>query len=134
MSNTYLKSSVLDADTLGRIQFVSNLDYGWLGNGEGETPSKGSVRAAIQFLEMLQERSSKDRPGIYPLIENGINLEWNDDITNDSWMVEFHNDGIAKLYIFTCVADNELTYQYDDENIHQVIQDIFLQLRKVELA
>lgn len=133
MSNIYLKSSVLDADTLGRIQFVSNLNSGWLGNGESEPPSKGSVYATMQFLEMFQEKSSKDRPGIYPLIENGINLEWNDDITNDSWMVEFHNDGKTVLYIFS-LNDEEFNYQYDDNNAKSIAQTIFKQLRQRGLA
>lgn len=133
MSNTYLKSSILDAGTLDRIQFVSNLDYGWLGNGEGETPSKESVQAAITFLEIFKENSKENRPGIYPLIENGINLEWNSNKNNDSWIIEFHNDGKAVLYIFS-LNDEEFNYQYDDNNAKSIAQTIFKQLRQRGLA
>lgn len=118
----------LSEETINRLEYVVSLQKGWLGREEGDPVSHTAEQIAYAFLEQFLKKSNKNRPGIYPLIEGGISLEWDPEISNDDtslpWTVEITNDGNVNIIFFnTDEADYDINLNYSN-NIQSYVNNI----------
>ena len=125
----------LPEETTSRLEYVASLQKGWLGREEGLPVSPIAEQIAYAFLEQFFKKINKNRPGIYPLIEGGISLEWDPKISNDDttvpWTVEILNNGNVNIMFF---YSNE---EYDDillnysSNIETYVNNILEQIKLI---
>ena len=83
-----------------RIVELMSLKDGWLGRDEGPAIAIKAKRILDSLLLKFYEEDyfPEQRPGIYPLIRGGFQLEW--ESSSISWSVEITNDGDIELSAF----------------------------------
>lgn len=140
-----IDQATLPEETVERLRYLTTLEDNWMNNEEGDPVSEEAITFAVCFLEEWAKRTTKPRPGIYPLVEGGIFLEWDDDDrntpgksigdTDSSWSIELLN---SRSIIFVMFAkewndhfqsyidkDEEIWTHYDnDETMMNVISTL----------
>lgn len=85
---------------LERLNVVMSFEYGWLDGSEGvpvEIQAKNIVEGIL--TEFYNENIlNGQRPGIYPLIEGGIQLEWEEN--GIDYSIEIENNSSIELSAF----------------------------------
>lgn len=125
----------LPEETINRLKYVASLQKGWLGREEGLPVSHAAEQIAYTFLEQFFKKSNKNRPGIYPLIEGGISLEWDPKISNDDttvpWTVEILNNGNVNIMFFDINEEhNDILLDYSN-NIEAYVISIIQEINKI---
>lgn len=83
-----------------RYDYLRGVQSGWLGAGEGDSVEPEVLETVGYLLQAFFEQRLIDggRPGLYPLIEGGAQMEWSDE--SGDWSVELLNEGGALIYLF----------------------------------
>ena len=92
----------------GRMQDILSLQPGWLDGKQGASVNVKIALWVSGFLAELYQRGyfeESERPGLYPLLTGGVQLEWDENSTN--WAIEFHNDGEVTVEAYSDQLDEE---------------------------
>lgn len=112
---------------LERLDVVMSFDSGWLDGSEGvpvEIQAKNIVEGILTEFHN-EDILNGQRPGIYPLIEGGIQLEWEENGIDHS--IEVENSGYVELSAFGESVDlvenfkTETYYQDDYKHIIEIL-------------
>ena len=128
----FIKQSNLPKETIDRLLFIANLKKGWLDGEQGVSISKRALMISIAFLEESNKHKRFHRPGIYPLIEGGVSLEWDNDSQRSNcvfpeWDLEIRNNGDMLFYapgLHNNKEDIEMRYYYNNNHTKEVIRKI----------
>ena len=112
---------------LERLDVVMSFDSGWLDGSEG-VPVEIQARNIAEGI--LTEFHNEDilngqRPGIYPLIEGGIQLEWEEN--GIDYSIEVENNGSVELSVFGESVDFEESFktgEYHQDDYKYVIETL----------
>lgn len=83
---------------LERVNYVMSLEDGWLGDGEGKAATSLAKKVVDCLLINFNDSEifdPGDRPGIYPLVAGGFQLEW--EKYGQDWSIEINNDGRVEV-------------------------------------
>jgi len=126
-----IKQSNLPQETIDRLLFIANTKRGWIDGEQGIPVSRKAIMISIAFLEEYDKYCHLTRPGIYPLIEGGISLEWNNNSQNSNrafpeWDLEIYNNGDMLFYSpgLENRKDIEIRYNYNSHHTRKMIRKI----------
>lgn len=110
---------------LERLNTVMSFKSGWLNGSEGvpvEIQAKNIVEGIlIEFHN--EDILNGQRPGIYPLIEGGIQLEWEEN--GIDYSIEVENGGTVELSAFgesVDLVENFKTETYNQDDYKHIIE------------
>ena len=110
---------------LERLNIVMSFESGWLNGSEGvpvEIQAKNIVEGIlIEFHN--EDILNGQRPGIYPLIEGGIQLEWEEN--GIDYSIEVENGGTVELSAFgesVDLVENFKTETYNQDDYKHIIE------------
>lgn len=132
----YIQQANLDQETINRLEFIANLEHGWIDGEQGDSISHQAMQFAVQFLEEYATCSKFSRPSIYPFLEGGVTLEWDVPVEynnkiNYEWTIDIYNDTDVVLYVFATnhkFRDKEVMYSRyasrPDKTIKKIIREL----------
>lgn len=127
-----IEQAKLPKDTMDRLKFVASAEKGWFDGDQGDPVGDNALFAATRFLELYHKNSTLNRPGIYPLMEGGVNIEWIPPVEKMAlfdydWILDIGNNGEMTAYFFSnnpSLKDYELNFSYNEENIDHICDKI----------
>lgn len=100
-----------------RLLELSQLPDGWL-DGVGITPTPKALEVARDIMEGLYETSlqvtKQDRPGIFPMEEGGVSIEWAF-VGRKLIAIEINPEGLVDVYKVV-VEGKEYPHQITENN------------------
>lgn len=119
-----------------RVVALMALPPGWLGDESGHEISMKARSILDGVLSYFYEEEvlGDQRPGIYPLIRGGIQLEW--EMSHVDWSIEIQNDGDVELSAFgdEIDIDEEIPFSVRGENFSSLVcaklEDMILKVRE----
>lgn len=118
-----------------RLDIVVSFESGWLDGSEGVPVDIQAKNIAEGILTEFHNENilNGQRPGIYPLIEGGIQLEWEEN--GIDYSIEVENSGSVELSAFSESVDlveNFKTETYDRYDYKHIIE--ILNIMRAEVS